>query len=89
MESFTRDGICCNASRSGPKHQILLPVCGSKLLKPGTGGEDSFSLSCASLSINLKEELRRLWLIDCKLSSVLILECTDLPQDHKSSAVPD
>jgi hypothetical protein len=72
VESFSRDGICCDASRSGPKHQILLSVHGSKLLEPSTGGEDSFSLSCTSLSINLKEELRRLWLIDCKFSSVLI-----------------
>jgi hypothetical protein len=72
VENFSRDGICRDASRSGPKYWILLSIHGSELLEPSTDSEDSFSLSCTSLSINLKEELRRLWLIDCKLSSILI-----------------
>jgi hypothetical protein len=50
----------------------LFPLGISELLELSTGSEESFSFPCASLSINLKKELLRLWLFYCKLSCILI-----------------
>src|SRR5580692_94010 len=72
VQSFPHNSICCNTSRSRLKHQILLSVQGSKLLQPGTGGENDLTLSCTPLPINMKEELRGVWLINRKLPSILI-----------------
>ena len=55
-----------------PKHRVLLSIHSSKLLEPSIGSEESYSLFYTSCPINLKKKLRRLWLINRKLLSVLI-----------------
>jgi hypothetical protein len=72
MQSFSLDAICRNTSRSSLKDRILPSIHGGKLLEPSTNSKKSYSFSRTSLPINMKEELGRLWLIDRKLSSILI-----------------
>jgi hypothetical protein len=54
------------------KYRVLLPIHSSKLLESGIGSKKSHSLSYTSSPINIKEKLRRFWLIDHELSSILI-----------------
>jgi hypothetical protein len=80
MQGFSHDGICRDTSRSSPKCWILLSVCSSKLLELSTGSEKSYSFSCTSWPIKMKEELRGFWLINRKLLGILVYySIIDLP----------
>jgi len=80
VQGFSHDGICRDTSRSCLKYRILLSVCSGKLLELSTGGEESYSLSCTSWPIKMKEELRGFWLINHKLPGILVYySIIDLP----------